>query len=526
MMIMADYPSFYTLRLGKTSVNDISRIDGLAPGVQRPPFELSVVCKQVPRTIAVGSYALIWLGSDNSKGMATAWKQGFRAIAKIESVDLGAGHNDDTTTRLSIGYVFENSLTKTDLLEAAPAVYVRYSEMALFGMDDYANQTIRVVEHSTKSDVGALLLSCDIAQPGSFKGIVEAYPELAPIIAKEEGTRGSSAGASRSKTAMLDDAPINRNMIVHGAPGTGKSHYIEELQELYFDNDKVQRVTFYPNYSYTQFVGGYKPYSGINDDGKHEVYYKFVFGPFLDTYVAALKHPDQRYLLIIEEINRANAAAVFGDAFQLLDRGIDGTSEYPVRVSYEMGNELFHQLHFTKAGETQYAGFTAEELEDECVKSIALPPNMFIWATMNSADQGVFPIDTAFRRRWAFEYLSIDNSQEAAEIKVKLAAGHDVSWNALRTVLNDKLLALGINEDKQIGPFFIGNREYMNQLQTDNRFNAVFKDKVITYLFNDVVRHCRPQFFTGATKPSSYSQVCADFDLMGERIFGDYDLSI
>ena len=525
-MTMTTIPSFYTLRLGKTSVQDIMRIDALTPGVQLPPFELSVVCKQVPKTVTAGCYALIWLGSDNSKGTPTAWKQGFRAIARIESVDLGKAFNDDSTTRLSIGYVFEASLTKTDLLEAAPAVYVRYSEMALFGMDDYANQTIRYVEHSTKSDIGALLLSCDIAQPGCFQGIVEAYPELAPIIAKEEEIRSSSAGAARSKVAMLDDAPLNRNMIVHGAPGTGKSHYIEDLQEFYFDEDKVQRVTFYPNYSYTQFVGGYKPYSGINSKGDHEVYYKFVFGPFLDTYVAALRHPQDRYLLIIEEINRANAAAVFGDVFQLLDRRIDGTSEYPVRVSHEMGDELYHQLNFTKFDETKYVGFTAYEVENECVQTISLPSNMFIWATMNSADQGVFPIDTAFRRRWAFEYLSIDNSQEVVEIEVSLAAGHNVSWNALRTILNDKLLALGINEDKQLGPFFIGNRDYMNQLQKENRFNAVFKDKVITYLFNDVVRHCRPQFFTGATKPSSYSQVCADFDLMGERIFGDYDLSI
>lgn len=523
---MADYPNFYTLRLGKTSVQDISRIDALEPGVQSPPFQLAVVCKQVPRTISPGGYALIWLGSDNSKGMPTAWKQGFRAIARIESVDLGAGHNDDTTTRLSIGYVFESSLTKTDLLEAAPAVYVRYSEMALFGMDDYANQTIRVVEHSSKSDIGALLLSCDIAQPGCFQGIVQAYPELAPIIAKEEEARASGGSIGVSKVAMLDDAPINRNMIVHGAPGTGKSHYIEDLQRLYFDDDKVQRVTFYPNYSYAQFVGGYKPYSGINSKGDHEVYYRFVFGPFLDTYVAALKHPEQRFLLIIEEINRANAAAVFGDVFQLLDRGIDGTSEYPVRVSHEMGGELYHQLNYTKYDEEHYAGFTEQEVEDECVKTIALPSNMFIWATMNSADQGVFPIDTAFRRRWSFEYLSIDNSQEVVDISVNLAAGHSVSWNALRMMLNEKLLALGINEDKQIGPFFIGNRDYMNQLQNENRFNAVFKDKVITYLFNDVVRHCRLQFFTGATKPSSYSQVCADFDLIGERIFGDYDLSI
>ena len=135
-------------------------------------------------------------------------------------------------------------------------------------------------------------------------------------------------------------------------------------------------------------------------------------------------------------------------------------------------------------------------------------------------------MDFTFSKMKHIEYLSIDNSQEVVDISVKLAAGYSVSWNALRTMLNEKLLALGINEDKQIGPFFIGNRDYMNQLQNDNRFNAVFKDKVITYLFNDVVRHCRPQFFTGATKPSSYSQVCADFDLIGERIFGDYDLSI
>ena len=525
-MRMASYPSFYTLRLGKTSVQDITRIDNLTPGVQAPPFELSVVCKQVPKTLTSGCYALIWLGSDNSKGTPTAWKQGFRAIARVESVDLGKAFNDDTTTRLSIGYVFEASLTKTDLLEAAPAVYVRYSEMALFGMDDYANQTIRVVEHSTKSDIGALLLSCDIAQPGCFQGIVNAYPELAPIIAREEESRSSSTGPARSKTAMLDDAPVNRNMIVHGAPGTGKSHYIEDLQDLYFDDDKVQRVTFYPNYSYAQFVGGYKPYSGINSKGDHEVYYKFVFGPFLDMYVAAQKHPKERYLLIIEEINRANAAAVFGDVFQLLDRDINGVSEYPIRVSHEMGEELYHELHFTLHDEESYSGFTPEELEQECVKTIALPHNMFIWATMNSADQGVFPIDTAFRRRWSFEYLSIDNSQEAVDMEVALACGHSVSWNALRSVVNEKLLALGINEDKQLGPFFIGNKDYMAKLQQENRFNAVFKDKVITYLFNDVVRHCRPQFFTGATKPSSYSQICADFDLMGERIFGDYDLGI
>ena len=524
---METRPSFFTVRLGKTSVSDIKRIDALQPGVQRQPLELAVVCKQVPRTLSAGSYALIWLGSDNSKGTPTAWKQGFRAIARIEDVDMGAGRNDDSTTRLSIGFVLKESLTKPDLLVAAPAAYARYSEMVLFGMDDYANQTIRAVERSTKSDIGALFLSCDIAQPGSFSGIVEAYPVLAPIIAKEEELRGGTGTAPhKTKTETLDDAQLSRNMIVHGAPGTGKSYYIEELRNLYFDEDKVTRVTFYPNYSYSQFVGGYKPRSGLNGRGEHEVYYEFVLGPFLETYVDALKHPEDRYLLIVEEINRANSAAVFGDVFQLLDRNLAGVSEYPIRISREMGEELYSRLHHTYYYETPYAGFTAGESENERVGWMALPSNMFIWATMNSADQGVFPIDTAFRRRWDFMYLSIDNAREAADVNVSLAAGHDISWNALRTALNDKLLTLGIDEDKLLGPFFIGNRDCMLQIQADNRFNAVFKDKVITYLFNDVVRHCRPQFFSGASNPASYSQVCADFDLLGERVFGNYDLAI
>lgn len=418
---------------------------------------------------------------------------------------MGAGHNDDSTTRLSIGYVMSESLTKPDLLAAAPTVYVRYSEMALFGMDDYANQTIRAVEHSTKSDIGALLLSCDIALPGCFSGIVEAYPELEPIIAKEEELRAAGSGSPVShstKAAALDDDNLSRNMIVHGAPGTGKSHFIENLKTLYFDDENVERVTFYPNYTYSQFVGGYKPIPNQDETG---VTYAFVEGPFLKILTSAYRHPENRYLLIVEEINRANSAAVFGDTFQLLDR-VDGVSRYPISISHEM------------------ASFLSNVQYNE--SKLAIPSNMFIWATMNSADQGVFPIDTAFRRRWDFTYLSIDNTQEAVDVTVSLISGHDVAWNALRRTLNNKLLSLGINEDKLIGPFFIGSAADMRKIQEDNRFNAVFKDKVITYLFNDVVRHCRPQFFSGSENATSFSQVCADFDLIGERVFGDYDLAI
>ena len=101
-------PKFVTLRLGKDSVTDIKAIDALPGGVQSPPYSLTVVCKQVPRTLEVGTYAIIWLGSDNSKGMPTSWKQGIRAIARIERVELGERHNDDSSIGVSIGYIFKS----------------------------------------------------------------------------------------------------------------------------------------------------------------------------------------------------------------------------------------------------------------------------------------------------------------------------------------------------------------------------------------------------------------------------------
>lgn len=325
-------------------------------------------------------------------------------------------------------------------------------------------------------------------------------------------------GSATMAVSIGGEVMESRNLIYFGAPGTGKSYQLARKAAECFEETNVRRVTFHPDYTYAQFVGCYKPCSGVNDKGEHEIYYKYTCGPFLETYVDALKHPESSYLLVIEEINRANPAAVFGDIFQLLDRRDDGVSEYPVRVSQDMGEELYRQLSCMRYDERKHEGFSESERRSGRVETIALPSNMFIWATMNSADQGVSPMDTAFKRRWDFRYMGIDEGAEFIQGYRVPVGGKSryVSWNALRTGINKVLLANKVNEDKLLGPFFIAP----TALADKDAFKRVFKNKVLLYLFEDAAKTKRGKVFSlGAT--ATYADICRDFDERGEGVFQD-----
>ena len=281
-------------------------------------------------------------------------------------------------------------------------------------------------------------------------------------------------------------------LIIWGAPGTGKSYALEMKSEV-FDGQHKERVTFYPTYTYQQFVGTYKPFVEKDSEGKNQITYSYVPGPFLRLLTKAYQHPDENYLLVIEELNRSNVAAVFGDAFQLLDRKEDGTSEYPIAISEDMKNY-----------------FTDQEM---AIDELILPSNFHIWATMNSADQGVFPIDTAFKRRWDFEYLDIDTNESIiADYSFSFKDGV-YFWNDIRKAINKKMLSAKVNEDKLLGPFFIKHETIV--AGNDVLFLETFKSKVLMYLFEDAVRHNRQAIFKGNNGLLSFSDICHRFDSEG-----------
>lgn len=294
------------------------------------------------------------------------------------------------------------------------------------------------------------------------------------------------------------------NRIFFGAPGTGKSHTLnEEKDKLLEKGGSYERVTFHPDYSYSQFVGTYKPV--IKEE---KILYTYVPGPFLRMYVKAKESEKtgtpKPCLLIIEEINRANVSAVFGDIFQLLDRNDSNISKYPIHTTEDIKKYLADQL-----------GGNIDEYS-----TIEIPNNMYIWATMNSADQGVYPMDTAFKRRWDFTYLSINEKEEGIKnYKIKVGE-NEYNWNDLRKAINHVLLEeCKVNEDKLMGPYFISNDSLKKSIVDSNELVKVFKNKVIMYLFDDAAKHKRSTIFSGCSTCNSYYKICQEFENKGIEIF-------
>lgn len=344
--------------------------------------------------------------------------------------------------------------------------------------------------------------------------IVSDYHDIATAnIVNENTTEYSIHETIIYKTGYK--AVFEHNRIVFGAPGTGKSYDLKNDSEilLHHTHGTYERVTFHPDYAYSHFVGTYKP---VTDDAG-EIRYEFVPGPFMRVYVAALKsgrtQNPQPHLLLIEEINRAKVAAIFGDIFQLLDRDDDGVSEYEIHASEDIRKYLAKEL-----------GGSPDNFN-----RIRIPDNMFIWATMNSADQGVFPMDTAFKRRWNFEYLGINQNDGSISGKVTIGTGThglEVDWNQLRKAINDKLAKdYKVNEDKLMGPFFL-SKKFIKTNETDDKiadpdkFIVAFKSKVIMYLYEDAAKQHKHKLFDGCDS-SKYSSVCDAFDEIGIDIFGD-----
>ena len=314
--------------------------------------------------------------------------------------------------------------------------------------------------------------------------------------------KGNPAESSRAENHLLKTTGLQQ--IYYGAPGTGKSKTIKDLTF----GESVIRTTFHPDSDYASFVGTYKPITEevdlrdcygkkvIDDDTKEvvkeeRIAYKFIPQAFLEAYVKAWKKlgSSKKQYLIIEEINRGNCAQIFGDLFQLLDRNEYGFSDYPIVADKDMQKYLekeFAGWEITNKDEINQL-YGEANMVNLIMKGerLVLPSNLYIWATMNTSDQSLFPIDSAFKRRWDWKYVPIREGRDK-ETNVPLnwyinTGDKQYNWWSFISKVNELIGSLTNSEDKKLGYFFCKAKD--GEIDAD-----LFVSKVIFYLWNDVFK--------------------------------------
>lgn len=326
------------------------------------------------------------------------------------------------------------------------------------------------------------------------------------LLESEEWKSFEGSSASTTSTKKNPESTISLQQIFYGAPGTGKSHAINELTA----GKDVIRTTFHPDTDYSTFVGAYKPTTKsfpvitvigteavpVKDkNGKEmmedKIVYEYVSQAFLQAYVKAWKkysdaqegeEPMDEFL-VIEEINRGNCAQIFGDLFQLLDRGDEGFSEYPIKADSDMKKLLEKEFEGLEIKNKEGINALFKSGKDVVAEVLAgdvllLPNNLYIWATMNTSDQSLFPIDSAFKRRWDWNYVPISDAGKNWMIEVN---GVQYDWWKFLEAINDKVYHATYSEDKKMGYFFCKANDGV--ISADK-----FVSKVIFYLWNDVFK--------------------------------------
>ena len=300
--------------------------------------------------------------------------------------------------------------------------------------------------------------------------------------ADQDGNRNSSSRISRYINFLKNDMEMSSSkdvcdnmpcqLIFYGAPGTGKSYKINEITK---STKNFTRTTFHPDSDYSTFVGCYKPTmepTGTIVGGKEQkkISYSYVAQAFLQAYTAAWKNTSEPYYLIIEEINRGNCAQIFGDLFQLLDRDEEGMSSYGITPDKDIANYLKNE-------------FAKSEIENADIKSgntMMLPSNLYILATMNTSDQSLFPIDSAFKRRWDWEYVPIEDAGKKHYIKV---GNKKYDWWTFIDTINNSIDHITGSEDKKMGYWFVKPQNNDREITAKQ-----FVGKVLFYLWNDVYK--------------------------------------
>ena len=326
-----------------------------------------------------------------------------------------------------------------------------------------------------------------------YKNFLQFFRSVLPTVS-----------VNHDKEYLETDVKNSLQQIFYGAPGTGKSHIIKEQTK----GEDVIRTTFHPDTDYSTFVGTYKPTTELVpvlaiigdkavETGRQEkrISYEFVCQAFLQAYTDAWKKvavaqggKPQKQFLVIEEINRGNCAQIFGDLFQLLDRNDFGYSDYPIKADADMQKQLKRLFEGVTITDTDSinAMYDGRDIVKEVLSGevLLLPNNLYIWATMNTSDQSLFPIDSAFKRRWDWQYMPIsegrDKNGQSKNWKIE-ADTQMYSWWSFIQKINDEIYDKTNSEDKKLGYYFCKPINGVIRVET-------FVSKVLFYLWNDVFK--------------------------------------
>lgn len=380
-----------------------------------------------------------------------------------------------------------------------------------YKLDKEIGHTIPVdwyVKYDNPIDIGGLSLRSTLE-----KLVGKNMEKLSKVINLETGEIKNDTlldvDNKKEENENINIKEKGRNILVYGVPGSGKSYYIKEKLEGISEKQK-ERVIFYPEYSYYDFVGQNVP----GEDGK----LVFAPGPFTKILEKALKkeNENKNYYLIIEEMNRGNAEAIFGDILQLLDRNKDGKSEYGIT------NDVV--LNYLK------------DKDCEVEEKLYIPSNLTIYATINNADQNVFSLDTAFSRRWEYEIKTCDSAEDIGkgESKKYFVSGvkgidevegeNKYTWNEIRKAINNEILnnkeEIYNAEDKRLGLYYIdedclkeGSKQNYSE-EEKKEYRKKFANKIFRYLWLDVFKNNRGLIFNENFR--SLEDVIAKFENDGK----------
>lgn len=322
----------------------------------------------------------------------------------------------------------------------------------------------------------------------------------------------SRKGVDYDKVERLE---VGTNTLLYGVPGAGKSYTIEH--EYIKKGNPYERLVFHPDYTYSDFVGQILPVVKEDKQGNKNVSYEFTAGPFTTILKEAYTNPKVEHFLVIEEINRGNAPAIFGEIFQLLDRKteIDNNNDdgFPLRTSeYEISNADIARFVY---GNEQH--------------KIRIPSNLSIIGTMNTSDQNVFPLDTAFQRRWDMRLIENVFKKDDKKLATTTILDTSVTWQkfceTINNIILDKNVYMTSSEDKRLGTHFVRISD-LKPKQDDERHKRLFPEKVIKYLWDDAFKFTREEIFDISSFNSLEEVIRKFIDAKGDEKFNVFSSNV